>query len=100
MCSKILGERQFFKISSPLTLTFEGKKHCLLVIKDIMDYAWSNFLKEKSELKNVVLGPIKNLNAKYAMLVSYMHLDNAGKNVSFERDCKEEGMGIGFKYTA
>ena len=38
-CSKILGERLFFDISSPLTPTVGGKKHWLLVMEDSSDYA-------------------------------------------------------------
>ena len=38
-CSKILGEKLFFDISSPLTPTFGGKKHWLLVIEDSSKYA-------------------------------------------------------------
>ena len=37
-CSKVLGERLFFDISSPSTPTFEGKKHWLLVVEDSRDY--------------------------------------------------------------
>ena len=46
--SKILGERLFFDISSPLTPTLWSKKHWLLVIEESMDYV---LFSKKSELK-------------------------------------------------
>ena len=65
--SKILGERLFFDVSSPSTSTFCGKKHCLLVIDDSSNYVWSFFLKEKSNIADVMLGIIKNLKNKYIL---------------------------------
>ena len=59
MCSKILGERIFFDIILSLTTTSGGKKHQLLVMEDSTDYAWSYFLKEKSDVKNATMGLIK-----------------------------------------
>ena len=59
--SQTLGERLFFDISPQLTPNLSGKKNSLLVIKDRTGFAWSYFLKEKSELKNVMLGLIKDL---------------------------------------
>ena len=47
--SQILGEKFFFDISSPSTLTFGGKHHWLLVINNCSDYCWSFFLWEKSD---------------------------------------------------
>ena len=61
--SKILGQRLFFNISSPLTPTLGDKKHWLLIVEDNINYAWSYFQKEKSELKDAMLGLIKNLKA-------------------------------------
>ena len=55
-CSKILGDRLFFNISSLSSSTFGGKEHWLLVMEDSSDYGWGFFLKEKSNLAVVVLG--------------------------------------------
>ena len=65
--SKNLGEKLFFNISLPFTPTLRGKKHWLLVIEHNADYAWSFFLKEKSELKYVILGLVKDMNTKYGV---------------------------------
>ena len=81
-------------MSSPSTATVGGKKHWLLVIEDSTDYVWNYFLKEKSELKNVVVCLIKNLKMKYDIQVWYLLCDNSKENVDFERTYKQEGMGM------
>ena len=45
----------FFDRSSPSTFTFDSEKHWLLVVDDSSNYAWSFFLKEKSDLVDVIL---------------------------------------------
>ena len=98
--SKILGEKLFFDISSHLTLTFGGKKHWLLVIDDSSNYVWRFFLKEKSDLADIMLGLIENLKDKYNLQVQYLCCDDAGKNITFKKACKQEGLRVDFKYTA
>ena len=63
-CSKILGERLLFDISSPSTPTFVGKKHWLLVIEDSTDFTWSYFLKKKLDLLSAMMNLVKNLKTK------------------------------------
>ena len=63
--SKPLEERLFFNISLPSTPTLGGKKHWLLVVNDRRNNIWIFFLKEKSDLVDVLLGLIKNLKNKY-----------------------------------
>ena len=58
------------------------------------------FLKEKSELKDVMKGLIQNLKTKSDINVKYLHSDSAGENVDFKQVCKQEGMGMEFKFTA
>ena len=96
---KILGKKLFYDISSPLTPTFGAKKHWLLVLEDSTHYAWSYLLKEKCEMKNVILGLIKNLKTKNGLQVWYAWCDNAGENEDFEWICKQAEMGVEFKYT-
>ena len=57
-------------------------------MEDSPDYALSYFLKEKLELKTVMFGMIKNLEAKYGIKFHYIQFDNTGENVDFERVCK------------
>ena len=42
---------------------------------------------------------IENLKNKYNLQVQYLCCDNAGKNQAFKRTCKQEGLGVNFKYT-
>ena len=56
-------------------------------------------LKYKSKWAKTTFGLIKNLKNKYNMQVQYLHCDNAGENVSFEKACKQEGLGMEFEYT-
>ena len=87
-------------MSSPSTPIFGDKKHWLLVVEDITKYAWSFFLKEKSDLSGVLMSLVKNLNIKYNTQVQYLCCDNAGENDAFEKACKQEGMGMEFEFTA
>ena len=83
-----VGRKVFFDISSCSTPTFRGKKRLLLIIEDITNCTRSNFLKENSDLKNVMMGLIKNLKTKYNIQVQYLCCDNAGEIVDFKRACK------------
>ena len=99
-CSKILGEKLFFKVSSPSTFTFGCKKHFwLLVIEDNTDNSWTYFSKEKLKLKNMLLVLIKDLKTKYGIQVKNACCDSAGENDDSEKACIQEGMGIKFEYT-
>ena len=73
-------------------------KHWLLVIEDSTDYEWS-FLK-KSEMEKHNDGSDKESKTKYDIQVQYLCCDNARENVDFKWVCKQEGMGMDFKYTA
>ncbi len=67
---------------------------------DCTDYCWSYFLKEKSDLKSHVIELKKELDSKYNFKFNCICCDNAGKNVSLEKTCKQEGLGVFFEYTA
>ena len=47
-----------------------------------------------------MFGFIENLKAKYNLQAQYLQCDNTGENVPFEKACKQEGLGVDFKYTA
>ena len=70
-CPQILGERLFFDISSPSTLTFGGKHHWLLVIDNCSDYCWSFFPREKSDLTHTMLVLIDNLKTRWNLQVQH-----------------------------
>ena len=95
----ILGERLIFNISSPFTLIFGSKRHLLPIVDEISNFIWSFFLKEKSDLVDMI-GLIKHLKNKCNLQVQYFHCNNTGENVSFKKACKQEWLGVDFKYIA
>ncbi len=42
---------------------------------------------------------IKELDSKYNCKVKYICCDNTGEHISFEKSCKEQGLGVFFEYT-
>jgi len=98
--STIAGERLFIDISSIKAMSAGGSKFWLLVVDEATDMKWSFFLKAKSDLKDKLIPFVKELKAKDNKIVRYIRLDNAGENTSFEEQCKKEGLGITFEYSA
>ena len=49
---------------------------------DSSDYIWSFYLREKSDLVDIISGLVKNLKNKYNLQVHYLCYDNAGENVA------------------
>ena len=96
--SKILGERLFLDISSPLTPTLGGKKHWLLVVEDSRNYSLSFILKE-SDLGCVMLGSIEYLKNEDNIQVQCLCCNNTGESVAFKKACKWEWLGLVFEYT-
>jgi len=41
-----------------------------------------------------------NLKNNEDIIVKKIHCNNAGENVAFQRNAKEEGLGLNFKFTA
>ncbi len=62
-------ERISIDISSPKPTSIGGKKHWLLAVDDYSDFSWSYFLKKKSELKDHIVGLIKELKNKHGISV-------------------------------
>ena len=82
-CSIVKGEKLFLDISSPSTAYIGGKRHCLLIVEDSRDQMWSYFSKKKSELKDVMMSPLKDLKAMYCVTLRYVHCGNDGENEAF-----------------
>ncbi len=66
-------------------------KHQLLVDDDCIDYCWSYFLEEKSDLKCHLIELIKELHSKYYCKVKCIYCDNAGENITLEKACNRTG---------
>ena len=87
--SKFFGKKLFFNIGSPVTPTLGGKNYWLLVVED------SNyFSNEKSELKSVMLGLVKNLKDKYGIQVWLAYFDNSGEKWILNRLSNRKGLGL------
>ena len=60
---------------------------------------WSLFIRKKSELPSSVieiLNSIINSNRK----IMFIRSDNAGENISLEKECEKYHLGIKFEYTS
>ena len=79
--SKTSGERLCFDVSSIKAKSFGGSKFCLLIVDDATGFAWSYFLKKKSEVPEKVVHLIKHLKKKIGCDVKFLICDNAGENV-------------------
>ena len=90
-CSKIWEKRLFFNVSSPSTPILDSKKHWLLIIDDSSNFIWSFFLKEMSNLADVMIGLIKNLKNKYCVQVQNFRCHNTGENVAFKKPAGRAG---------
>ena len=61
---------------------------------------WSYFLQEKSETSERVIDLVKHLKASNNVKVNIIRCNNAGENISLQKECKQEGLGITFQFTA
>ncbi len=57
-------------------------------------------MKNKSNLKDKILALIKELKAKFGIIVKNTRCDNAGENIALDKARNQEGLGITFEYTA
>ena len=72
----------------------------MLIVDDFSNCSFSFFLKQKSDLPDTVLLFIADIKKKLGYTVKFIRCDNAGENRVLEQRCKQEGLGIGFKFTA
>ncbi len=98
--SDVPGEHLMIDISSIKKKSYGGKKFWLLVLDNCTDRAQSFFLRHKDDQVEVLVEHIKELKSKCGKVVKYIRCNNAGENILFEKRCKEEGLGIQFKYTS
>ena len=80
--------------------SFGGSKFWLLIIDDATDYCWSYFLRTKKQLSQKVRNLFKEMKSRYKKNVKCIRLDNAGENKKLEQDCRNDGLGIKFEWTA
>ena len=98
--SKVKGERLFVDIAPMKHVSLGGSRYWLIAMDDSSNYVWSFFLKRKSETSKIIRELVKTLKANNNIVVKTIRCDNAGENEALEADCKQEGLGIQFEYTA
>ena len=59
-----------------------------------------SFLREKSETSAQLINLVKHLKAANDIKVKIIRCDNAGENISLQKECKQHGLGITFQFTA
>jgi hypothetical protein len=93
-------ERLFFDISRIKAKSYGGSKFWLLVVDDKTDFAWSFFLKNKSNTPNKITGLIKQLKTRYKYDVKLLHCNNAGEHKPTKNLCEKLGLVVDFEFTA
>ena len=63
------------------------------------DFAWSYFLKEKSESKTMMMSSILDLKAMYGNYEKYARCDNTGENECFKLGLQTGSNECSFEYT-
>ena len=58
------------------------------------------FLKKKLDLKNKGVFMFKKIENNYNLKIKQVRCDNAGENLSLEKQCINENMKIKFEYTS
>ena len=95
----IVGERLHMDISSIKAKSFGGAKYWLLVLDEATGYAFSFFLKRKSDTGSTILKLVQDLQMK-GKHVKKIRCDGAGENKATEQLLKANGLGIEFEYSA
>ena len=96
--SEAVGERLMIDTTSVKATSIGGAKYWLVIMDDKSDFVWSYFLSKKSDQVQHVINLIKDLTARNHP-VRNIRCDNAGENLSLEKMCLSEGLGINFEFT-
>ncbi len=96
--SEVPRERFYLDLSKTHAKSYGGAENWCLLVDDCTDKSWSSFHKYKSDMPEQVMTFLKHLKAK-GIPVKEIRLDNAGEIYSLEELCKQEGLGIEFKFT-
>jgi hypothetical protein len=69
------------------------------VLYEATDHCWSFFLKEKSNLTSEVMQLVNNLKENFPVRPNTLVVITRARNMSLEKLCKQEGLGVQFDYT-
>ena len=93
------GERLCIDTSSMKT-SKKNKRFWVLVEDQATCMKWCYFVRNKDDQVRHIIGLIKDINGLRNRKVRYIRCDNAGENKTLEYECRKEGLGITFEYTA
>ena len=99
--SQFRGERINIDISSVAATSYGGAKYWLLIQDDYTDFLWSYFLKEKSQLPDIMLQWINQIQKETKITVHKVRCDNSGENRKLQKLLQQHFyLDARFEYTA
>jgi hypothetical protein len=94
----VSGERVYLDIRSIRDESYGGSCFWVLLVDDYSDYCWSNFLKNKSDLKSKVMTLLTDLKIS-EINVKYIRCDDPGENKALFDACQAQGYGVKFEFS-
>ena len=94
------GYRVFMEVCSFKQVSRGGDRHWLIVVDEFSDCTHSFFLNRKRDQIKLIPMGIKGLSKKYGIEIKRIGLDNSGENISLQKECNKENLGIIFEFTA
>ena len=76
-----------------------GNRHCLIVVHEFSDCTHSFFLNKKSDQIKIMPMWIKGIAKKYMIEIKRIRLNNSGENMSLQKECDKQNLGIIFEFT-
>ena len=98
--AKAVGQRFFLDISSIKYKSSGGAKYLALFMDDHSGFLNGVYLKRKSDLEEKGTEILHKIENDYNVKIERIRCDNAGENISFEKECARNKMKIKFEYTA
>ena len=78
----------------------ETGKFWLLIVDKATDMKWSYFIKNKDNQVSIIVEFIKHQRHLHPKAGTFICCDNAGENLTLEKECKREGLGVQFEFTS
>jgi hypothetical protein len=93
------GERIFIDISQLHKPSLGGNQYWLLIVDDHTDYAWSYFLRRKSDTANTLLYFVQYMR-QLGHPIKHIRCDNSGENQKTQIFLKQNKENLQFEFTA
>ena len=74
--------------------------HWLIAVDEFSDCSHSFFLSKKSDQIKMIPMWIKGLSRKYGIEIKRIRLNNSGENISLQKECDKQNLGVIFQFTA